>query len=46
MNALITDPNAICLLTISFVLIVGRAAMRLQDKFEKERSAKRRKPCP
>ncbi|CAN7587670.1 hypothetical protein [Acidovorax delafieldii] len=46
MNALITDPNAICLLTLSFVLIVGRLAMRWQDKFEQQQQAKGRKQRP
>lgn len=46
MNALITDPNAIFLLTVSLVLIVGRLAIRLQDKFEQQQQAKGHKQRP
>lgn len=46
MNALITDPNAIFLLTVSLVLIVGRWAIRWQDKFEQQQQAKGHKQRP
>lgn len=40
MNALISDPNAMTLLVISLVLIIGRLAIRWQDKFEQQQQAK------